>query len=236
MLDTLLPPVCLACDIPVEREGQFCLGCFRTANFISEPVCRTCGVPLPFVGAGPNDVLCSSCATVPPVFAQARAALRYDATAKKLIMPLKYGGHSEAARGIAELMRRPGEKLLRAANVLVPVPLFVERLRSRRFNQAALLAIELSRLTGRIVTVDALIRTRATAPLEGMGAAARCAELAGSIQARPGAGLEGKRVLLIDDVMTSGATANECARALLGAGARRVDVLTAARVADPRLA
>lgn len=234
MLDTVLPPSCLACDAPVEKQGQFCLDCFRTANFVSAPYCRCCGVPLPFAQAGGEVQKCAACAATVPAFTQARAALRYDDTARRLILPLKYADHTETAKGLAELMRRPGEALLQAANLLVPVPLHINRLRSRRFNQAALLAIQLARLTGRPLGVDALIRYKETAPLEGMGLAARRAELHGAIALRPGTEVEGKRVLLIDDVMTSGVTANACAAALLAAGARRVDVLTAARVADPR--
>ncbi len=235
LLDTVLPPTCLACDTPVEKEGQFCVGCFKAANFVAGPVCRCCGVPLTHSLAGGAGQKCAPCVQAAPVFTQARAALRYDATAKKLILPLKYADHTEAAKGLAELMRRPGEALLQAANLLVPVPLHITRLRARRFNQAALLAIQLAKLTGRPLGVDTLIRARATAPLEGMDVQARRAEMLGAIELRPGADVRDKRVLLVDDVMTSGATANECARVLLAAGARRVDVLTAARVADPRL-
>jgi ComF family protein len=191
-------------------------------------------VPLPFAEAGGLVLKCAPCVEVAPAFTQARAALRYDETAKRMILPLKYADHTEAVKGLAELMRRPGEPLLQAANVLVPVPLHANKLRARRFNQAALLAIELSRLTGRPLGLDKLIRSRETAPLEGLDLAARRAELEGAIVMRPRANVVDKRVLLIDDVMTSGTTANECARVLLEAGARRVDVLTAARVADPR--
>jgi len=185
----------------------------------------------------PYDVgeLCEQCAAQPPAFTQARAALRYDETARKLILPLKYADHTEAVNGLATLMRRPGEAMLQAANLLVPVPLHPARLRQRRFNQAALLAIALGRLTGRPLSVDALQRTRPTQQLEGLGAAQRREEVAGAFAVRAGAGLAGKRVVLIDDVMTSGATADACARALLDAGAKQVDVLTAARVADQRL-
>jgi ComF family protein len=234
ILDTVLPPSCLACDAPVEKEGQFCVGCFRSANFVSAPFCRCCGVPRPFAEPGGVMQKCPPCLEEAPAFTQARAALRYDDTAKRMILPLKYADHTEAVNGLAELMRRPGEQLLQAATLLVPVPLHAKRLRARRFNQAALLAIQLARLTGRPLGVDTLIRHRETAPLEGLGLAARRAELAGAIIVRPEAKLLDKRVLLIDDVMTSGVTANECARVLLAAGARRVDVLTAARVADPR--
>lgn len=236
MLDTLLPPACLACDMPVEKEGQFCAGCFPAANFISAPLCACCGVPLGYeLAAGPGRI-CANCTKAPPAFTQARAALRYDEAAKKLILPLKYADHTEAVQGLAALMRRPGEALLQAADLLVPVPLHPARLRVRRFNQAGLLAIALARLTGRPLGLEALARRKPTAPLEGMGEAARRAEMRDAISLRPGADMRGKRVLLIDDVMTTGATAHECAAALRAGGARRVDVLTAARVADLRLA
>jgi ComF family protein len=234
ILDTVLPPTCLACDTPVEKEGLFCASCFRAANFVSAPFCRCCGVPLPSAEAGTTALKCEPCTEAAPAFTQARAALRYDETAKRMLLGLKYDDRTEAVNGLAELMRRPGEPLLQAANILVPVPLHASRLRARRYNQAALLAIQLARLTGRPLGLDTLVRSRATAPLEGLDRAARCAELEGAIAVRPGTELQDKRVLLIDDVMTSGATANECARVLLAAGARRVDVLTAARVADPR--
>jgi len=234
LLDTVLPPTCLACDTPVEKEGQFCVACFKSANFVSAPLCRCCGVPLPFAEAAGEMQKCQSCTAEAPAFTQARAALRYDETARRMILPLKYADHTEAVNGLAELMRRPGEKLLQAANLLVPVPLHANKLRARRFNQAALLAIQLARLTGRPLGLDSLVRHRETVPLEGLGLAARRAQLEGAIEVRADANVREKRVLLIDDVMTSGTTANECARVLLAAGARRVDVLTAARVADPR--
>jgi ComF family protein len=236
VLDTLLPPNCLACDALVEQDGQFCLACFRRANFVSAPLCAQCGVPLTFGHAAGAGGKCAKCAAEPPAFTQARAALRYDATAQRLIMPFKYGDRTEAARGIARLMRRPGAGLLAAADVLVPVPLHKSRLRARRYNQAALLAAELARMARLPCIPDALIRGRATQPLAGMGLAARQAEMQDAIALRPGFAGAGKAVLLIDDIMTSGTIANACAAALLAGGAARVDVLTAARVADPAFA
>jgi ComF family protein len=162
--------------------------------------------------------------------------LRYDEASKKLILPLKYADHTEAVKGLAALMRRPGGALLQAATLLVPVPLHLSRLRARRFNQAALLAIALARLTGRPVAVDALQRVKPTQPLEGFSAARRREEVKNAFSLNAAAEVTNKRILLIDDVMTSGATADACAATLLAGGAARVDVLTVARVADPRLA
>ncbi|OYV25801.1 MAG: phosphoribosyltransferase [Acidocella sp. 20-63-7] len=234
LLNTLLPPSCLACETPVAGEGQFCLSCFSAANFIAEPLCQRCGRPLPFSTVFGVARICAGCTLSPPVFAQARAALRYDETAQKLILPFKYADRAEMARGIARLMLRPGTAMLTAAEMLVPVPLHRSRLKARRYNQAALLAVALGRLAARPVSRNALLRQKPTAALEGMGLLARQTELQDAIIVRPGFAASGKRILLIDDVMTSGATANACAAALLAAGAAYVDVLTAARVADPR--
>jgi len=236
VLNTLLPPACLACDTPVDADGQFCLTCFKRANFVSSPFCQLCGVPLPYASGAGRTGACIKCEAAPPPYGTARAALRYDDVAQALILPFKYADRTELARGLALLMARAGADLLAGANILVPVPLHITRLRARRYNQSALLANALSRITGLPVAPDVLIRVKATAPLAKMGLAARQAELQDAILVRPNREslVFGKTVLLIDDVMTSGTTAEACAAALLAAGARRVDVLTAARVADPR--
>jgi ComF family protein len=189
-------------------------------------------VPLPF---GDGTGLCTTCAAEPPAFNVARSALRYDDMAKKLILPFKYADRPEAARGLAVIMARAGQGLLAAADVLVPVPLHKTRLRRRGYNQAVLLAANLARRAAKPVLRDALVRTRPTPPLRGLGVAARQEALAGCITATDrAASVAGRAVLLVDDVMTSGTTANACAAALRAAGAARVDVLTIARVADPR--
>ena len=171
------------------------------------------------------------------MFRRARAALRYDEAARQLILPFKHADRVELSGVLAAYMLRAGAELLAAADVLVPVPLHRARLLQRRYNQAALLARALGRAAGRPVMLDALVRVRGTASLGAKSAEERAAVLAGAIDIRPSrtAGIAGRSVLLVDDVMTSGATANACAAVLLAAGATAVDVLAAARVPAPRL-
>lgn len=237
-LDLLLPPHCLTCDAEVERQGSFCATCFSGLNLISAPFCARCGVPFTHEGEaerGADGALsCTPCLTRAPGFAVARAALRYDEGAKRLILPFKHADRTEMAAPLARLMARAGGDLLQAADILVPVPVHWRRLIARRYDQAALLAQRLGRLSGRRVVPDVLRRTRATVPLGDKGAAERAALVADAFSVARPARVAGQRVLLVDDVMTSGATAEACARALLAAGAARVEVLAAARVPDPR--
>jgi len=238
-LDVLLPPHCLTCDAQVERQGSFCAACFSGLNLISAPFCARCGVPFAHEGEAERStdgaLLCAPCLNRAPGFAVARAALRYDEGAKRLILPFKHADRTEMALPLARFMARAGAEMLAAADVLAPVPAHWRRLIARRYDQAALLAQRLGRLTGRRVVPDLLRRTRATVPLGDKGAAERAALVADAFSVARPARVAGKRVLLVDDVMTSGATAEACARALLAAGVARVEVLAAARVPDPRL-
>jgi ComF family protein len=237
VFDLLLPPSCPTCDAPVDAPGLMCAACFQGVTLLAEPVCRRCGAPFPHQGAGGPARLCPACVQAPPAFGRARAALLYDAGAQGLILPLKYADRTELAYVLGLHMARAGAELLRAADLLVPVPLHKRRLFARRYNQAALLARAVGRRAGVAVLPDALVRLRATAPLGEMSAARRAVEVADAFAVRPGRAerIAGRRVLLVDDVLTSGATADACARALLAGGAAGVDVLAAARVPDPRL-
>jgi ComF family protein len=237
LLDLLLPPHCVACDAQVDAPGRLCPDCFRKTGFITEPFCVRCGAPFASAALGGADHLCPGCRAAPPVFHRARAALRYDAQGRRLILPFKHADRTEMAAVLAPHMARAGAGLLHEADLLVPVPLHRGRLFRRRYNQAALLAKAVARIAGRRCLPDALVRVRATATLGEMSAAERAAEVAGAFAVRASrvGYIAGKRVVLVDDVMTSGATANACAGALLAAGAACVDVLAAARVPDPRL-
>jgi ComF family protein len=236
-LDFLVPPRCAACDEPVAVQGELCPGCFGRTGFISAPMCVRCGVPFASADQGGDEGLCPGCREHPPLFRQARAALRYDDQGRRLILPLKHGDRLDLAPILAPMLVRAGGELLGRADLLVPVPLHRRRLFHRKYNQAAVLAFAAGRLARRPVLPDALQRTRRTAPLDDKSPEERAREVAGSISVRPNraAMITGRTVVLIDDVMTSGATANACAAVLLAAGARAVDVLVAARVPDPRL-
>jgi ComF family protein len=241
-LDALLPPHCLTCEAPVDRQGSLCGGCFRALSFITAPFCDRCGVPFPHAGAAAPGLhgqagVCSRCALRPPAFAAARAALRYDAAARTLILPFKHADRTEFALLLARHMARAGGGLLAWAELIVPVPLHWRRLLARRYNQSALLAARLARIAARPIAPDLLRRIRSTPALGDRGAVERAAVLEGAFAlSRAGRRrVEGRRILLVDDVMTSGATAEACARVLLAGGAAEVAVLAAARVPDPRL-
>lgn len=228
VLNALLPPHCLTCDTLVGGPGQLCPDCFRATTFISAPHCRSCGRAFPHA-AHTSLAICDDCAAAPPPWGEARAALTYDAQSRQLILPFKHADRPELAHALARMMARAGAALLSRADLLVPVPLHRFRLLGRRYNQSALLAQSLQRLSGVRAAPDALRRTRATKSLGTLSAEARARMLAGAIAVRRPAIIAGRRVLLVDDVLTTGATARDCTRALLEAGAAGVDLLVAAR-------
>lgn len=229
-MDILLPPRCLACNAPLWGETQVCAACWSSLQFIDAPLCDVSGVPFPF-DPGTNSVSAEVLARQ-PAFNRARAALRYDASSGRLVSRLKYGDRLEAVPLFARWMVRAGAELLEDADVIVPVPLHPSRLFQRRFNQSAELARAVSHLSGVPVAPDLLMRTRATPTQVGLSASARRRNVAGAFALTSGSGekVMERHVLLIDDVLTTGATVEACARRLGAEGAARVDVLTLARV------
>jgi ComF family protein len=232
LAQTVLPPTCLACRKPAGANGGLCPQCWQGAGFIERPYCERLGTPFAYDSGGP---LISPVAFAdPPVFDRARAAMRFSDVARDLVHLLKYGDRLDLVKPFAKWMSRAGDEVLREADALVPVPLHWTRLFQRRFNQSAELVRAISRRSKASVIDDVLMRVRATPPQVGLARDERAKNVHGafSIEKAARSKVKGKRIVLVDDVLTTGATANACARVLLRAGAAKVDVLTLARVVD----
>ncbi len=229
-LNALLPPRCLSCGATVERPGALCAGCWKGVHFLEPPLCELCGFPLEFE-LGPV-ALCGACARERPAFDRARAVMRYDESSRALILGFKYGDRTDGASGYGAWLARAGAGLIAEADLIAPVPLHWLRLFSRRYNQAALLAHALGRDAGLPVVADLLLRRRHTPSQGRLSPAQRRRNVAGAFAVKPSRKplLEGQRVLLVDDVLTTGATVSACARTLRRGGARAVDALVLARV------
>ncbi|ACL56698.1 ComF family protein [Methylobacterium nodulans] len=231
LVGLIYPPSCIACGAATGTPHALCPACWRGMRFIEPPYCERLGTPFA-VDLGVPGLLSPAAMADPPVFARARAAVRYDDAARRLVHRLKYEDRLDLAAALGGMMARAGSGLLKEADVVVPVPLWRWRLWWRRFNQAALLARHAARESGVPVEPGLLARVKRTRPQVGLTRAGRAENLQGAFRVPPAAKprLQGRRVLLVDDVMTTGATANAAARALLRGGAAAVDVLTFACV------
>jgi ComF family protein len=220
LLDFALPPRCPGCGEITSAVDLFCTPCWTRLEFLP-PGCERCGLAL----APGEEGCCTGCQSSPGPLARARAALAYGEVPRTIAMRLKYGRKVALARTMAGLMQRPLADLSPDA-LLVPVPLHRWRLWSRGFNQAALIA----RALHRPLDPDLLRRTRSTPKLKGMSPGERKRTVKGAFALRPGADVKGRDIILVDDVMTTGATADACARALRQGGARQVELIAFARV------
>jgi ComF family protein len=228
-LDTLYPPTCLACRAATDRHGALCSRCWSAMRFIERPFCERLGTPFEHdLGQG---LISPQAMADPPAFGRARAVARFeDGPARTLVHRLKYSDRAELSRPIASWMARAGADILADADLLTPVPLHALRLWRRQFNQAGALATEISRRTGKPCDLGTLRRIKATRSQVGLSRTQRAENVQGAFRIAEGAVVRDLNVVLVDDVLTSGATANAASRTLLRAGARRVDVLVFARV------
>jgi ComF family protein len=228
LLDFALPARCAGCGAIVDEVHSFCTDCWKQVEFLGEGGCSTCGLPLEATDAEE----CGACIAKPPRIQRTRSAVTYDELSRSIAIRLKYGRKVALARTMARYMA----PLVRAGGsdaILVPVPLHRARLWQRGFNQSALVAAELARTTGLRSEPRLLRRVKRTPALKGMSFAQRKRIVAGAFAVDPSEELEGRTVVLIDDVLTTGSTANACAGALKRAGAARVELVSWARVVRP---
>ena len=234
--DTIVPPCCLVCRVRIGGHHLFCPGCWKDVNFIRPPLCDVLGMPLPF-DTGERTVSAAAFAH-PPAYDRARAVAHFSGAMRTLVHQLKYADRHDARTLFGRWLAEAGRDLRPGVDIIVPVPLSRLRLLLRHFNQAAVLAAELSRQTGVPMDPMLLKRTRWTRSQVGMTRDQRRRNIAGAfgVPRHRRARLEGRNVLLVDDVVTTGATVDACARTLKRAGAARVDVLALALVTNETLA
>lgn len=236
VVNAVLPPRCAACRVVTASDAGFCPDCWARLDFLIGPACARCD--LPFELPQGQGALCGRCMADPPPYCRVHVPLAYGEVSRSIVMRLKYGRRTGfaplMARLIAGTIQRNTDGSELDPPLIVPVPLHRWRVWSRGFNQSAEVGRHLSRLTGWPLLVDAIERHRRTPPLRGLGRTAREKTVTGAFKARPDARplLSGRRVLLVDDVFTTGATAAACAKLLLRAGAGSVEVAAFARVVD----
>ncbi len=228
-LQVLYPPACLHCGAEVVQHGAVCATCFLHLQSVVAPYCQACAVPQVSVEMLGADGLCPACERHHPAWGKARAAFVYESVARELILKLKYADRIDNASFLAQHMVRIGQDILVEDALVVPVPVHRWRLFRRRYNQAALLAHGVAKLAGLRCQPDMLVRVRPTAPLAAFSRQARQDEMAQAITLRAARKpmVCGRDIVVVDDLLTTGATATACANALLHAGARSVSLLVA---------
>ncbi|NTU77138.1 MAG: ComF family protein [Alphaproteobacteria bacterium] len=229
-LDLLLPPLCLNCQTPVGGTQTLCPECWKAIRYIAAPFCVRCGAP--FEVPVEDGTLCGACLDKLPDYDSARSAMVYDDASRALVLRLKHADRLHMVPALATWLQRVGGEILDRADMIIPVPLHRWRLLHRRYNQAALLAQNLGKATGVPVAVEALLRVRATPTQGRLNREQRAKNVAGAFKPHPrwASSIMEKKIVLIDDVLTTGATVNACAKALRKAGAAEIHVLTLARV------
>lgn len=232
LIRLIYPPLCLSCGAETTSEQGLCAKCWPETQFITGAICDCCGTPLSGLDAE-DGLICDTCTTTPQAWARGRAAVVYDGGGRRIAMALKHGDRLDVVKPVARWMVRSGDAVINTADLIAPVPLHWSRLLHRKFNQAAELGREVGRLSNIRHCPDLLTRNKRTKMQKGMRRAERFENQRDAITLTPryGGQLGGKNVLLIDDVLTTGATLSACAEACYADGAETVNVLVFARVA-----
>jgi ComF family protein len=228
LADLIIPPACLACQEPLAGHDAICASCWTDISFIRAPLCDRLGLPMPFDTGG---TIVSAAATAnPPNYDRARAVAHFSGVMREMILQFKYGDTHNARKLFGRWLSSAGAELIADCDVIAPVPMHRRHLLARRFNQSALLAQELARTCNRHYEPRLLNRVRHTESQVGLTSAQRRRNLAGAfaVTERQKARIKGRKILLVDDVITTGTTLNACARAIRRAGAARVDALALA--------
>ena len=222
----ILPPRCLACNELIAEQGGLCASCWQEMSFIEKPFCERTGKPMAFdIG---ESIVSAEAIANPPLYRKMRSPTRYDGTARRMVLSFKFHDRLDLTKHLARHMVRAGKDLLKEADIIIPVPLHRKRLFNRRFNQSAELAKEVSHLTNIPYALEALERIRPTKQQTSLDMNERYKNVEGAfrVPAREAIHVQGRRVILIDDVVTTGATINACTRALLREKPHHIDVLS----------
>ncbi|MCE2991423.1 MAG: ComF family protein [Candidatus Jidaibacter sp.] len=226
LMDILYPLQCISCNQKVDSAHSFCQKCWSKVEFIGKPCCEKCSIPLPVDYLGRR---CYKCVSHPPKFDVCISVFRYDDFTKKLIHDFKFNDKTGYAKSFAHMMYNQSGQLLEQADVVIPVPMHKTRVQRRKYNHATLIARNISKLSGVKLEVDALIKLRPSVNQMGLNRLERARNLLGAFSVSDDSLIRNKSIVLVDDVLTTGATASECAKTLKQFGAKKIIVLTAAR-------
>ena len=229
LFDIFLPPRCLVCRDVVYKENGLCHKCFKNFCFLSDQSCPVCGRPYTFP-VEKNELICGKCLTNPPSLQGLKAVFAYDEYSKKLILSFKHADRTDLVPFLSKLLYYRGKHILENADYIMPVPLYWQRLMKRKYNQSALLTVKLSKITGKPYLLNTLLRIKKTQSQGHKTREERIKNIQNAFCVHHAEKIKGKTIVLIDDVYTTGATLNECAKVLRQAGAKRVEALVLARV------
>ncbi len=231
VINFIFPQQCCICKSYLSVDGSVCLSCMGKFELITDPKCDCCGLPFEFKLKGVNKkLLCPKCLKKPYKFDKAISAVRYDDFSKKLILPFKHGDKTQYAKTIASIMSMYGREIAKQSDFIIPVPIHLTRMLKRKYNQASLISTYLSKIYLKPVLYTTPIRSKATASQGHLSTKERKQNVSGVFSVKNADKIKNRNILLIDDVFTTGATVNECAKILKQNGAKKVFVFTFARV------